>query len=334
MQTIIVYNENEVREEKDFQNFKSEDKIWIDLEDPPDEIMKNIATHFNLDQDAVDLYMNKSKKPQIRLLDDHKFTILLDIKYKNSQTVITESVYLFCGKNWLVTIHPSSVELVQKTRKLLEQKNKKLVKDSIDSLFYNILSGMIGKYEQVLTDVELTITDLEEKSLTSPEKQTLAHLDRLSRQLIVIRRHFWRVRDVVNFLTHTEEDKNEVKYIQMAYDNIAQLIELVESYGDTINSVRDLYIANISLQMNDTMRTLTIFASVLLPLTLIAGIYGMNGFDLNKLGDLPSGFLVVLIPMIIITAAIFYLFSRKKWITLSAKKIVPNSIPKNDEQTS
>ena len=120
----------------------------------------------------------------------------------------------------------------------------------------------------------------------------------------------------------------------MAYDNIAQLIELVESYGDTINSVRDLYIANISLQMNDTMRTLTIFASVLLPLTLIAGIYGMNGFDLNKLGDLPSGFLVVLIPMIIVTAAIFYLFSRKKWITLSAKKIVPNSIPKNDEQTS
>ena len=120
----------------------------------------------------------------------------------------------------------------------------------------------------------------------------------------------------------------------MAYDNIAQLIELVESYGDTINSVRDLYIANISLQMNDTMRTLTIFASVLLPLTLIAGIYGMNGLDLNKLGDLPSGFLVVLISMIIITVAIFYLFSRKKWITLSGKKIVPKNIPKNEEQTS
>ncbi len=108
--------------------------------------------------------------------------------------------------------------------------------------------------------MELTITDLEEKSLTSPEKQTLAHLDRLSRQLIVIRRHFWRVRDVVNFLTHIEEDKNEVKYIQMAYDNITQLIQLVESYRDTINSTRDLYMANISLQMNDTMRVLAVFS--------------------------------------------------------------------------
>ena len=92
--------------------------------------------------------------------------------------------------------------------------------------------------EQVLTAVELTIKDLEEKSLTDPEKETLSHLDRLSRQLIVFRRHFWRVIDVVNFLTHIEEDKNEIKYIQMAYDNITQLIELVESYRDTINSVR------------------------------------------------------------------------------------------------
>ena len=90
---------------------------------------------------------------------------------------------------------------------------------------------------------------------------------------------------MVNFLTHIEEDKNEIKYIQMAYDNITQLIELVESYRDTINSVRDLYIPNISLQMNDTMRTLTIFASILLPLTLVASIYGMNGLDLNKLTE-------------------------------------------------
>ena len=330
MQTIVAYNENGVREESGYQNVKSEDKIWVDLVDPSDEVLKNIAGHFNLDQEAVDLYKNKSKKPQIRLLDDHKFTILLDINYKDSKVINTEGVYLFCGKNWLLTIHSQSVDLIQNTRKLLEHKNKKLIKDSIDSLFYNLLSQMIAKYEQVLTDVELAITSLEEKSLTDPEKQTLTHLDKLSRQLIVIRRHFWRVRDVVNFLTHTEQDKDEVKYIQMAYDNIAQLIELVESYGDTINSVRDLYIANISLQMNDTMKTLTIFASVLLPLTLVTGIYGMNGLNLNKLGDLPSGFLFVLIPMIIITAFLFYLFNRKKWISVSGKKVIRKSTTNNN----
>ncbi len=327
MQTIITYNENEVTELKNLQNIKPEDKVWIDLVDPTDDVVQNFVTHFHLDQSAVELFTNKSKKPQIRLLEDHTFTILLNIKYKDSQTVITEGVYLFCGKSWLITIHPADVDLIQATRKLLEHENKKLVKDSIEALFYNILAEMIGRYEQVLTAVELTMTDLEEKALSDPVRETIQYLGTLSRQLIVFRRHFWRVRDVVNFLTHMEKDKDEVKYIQMAYDNITQLVELVESYRDTINSVRDLYIANISLQMSDTMRILTIFAAILLPLTLVVGIYGMNGLDLNDLASLPSGFFIVLISMIIITGALFFLFSKKKWIKLRGNKVLPKKEP-------
>lgn len=104
MQTIVTYNENEVKEQREFQNLKSEDKIWIDLVDPTDNDLESFVDYFHLDQSAVELVKNKSKKPQIRLLDDHTFTILLDIKYRDSQTVVTEGVYLFCGKNWLITI--------------------------------------------------------------------------------------------------------------------------------------------------------------------------------------------------------------------------------------
>lgn len=323
MQTIITYNENEVTAQKEFQNIKSEDKIWIDLVNPTDDVLQNFVTHFHLDQSAVEQYTNKSKKPQIRLLEDHTFTILLDIKYKDSQTVVTEGVYLFCGKSWMITIHPAEVDLA---RKLLDHENKRLAKDSIEALFYSVLSELIGRYEQVLTAVELSMTDLEEKALSEPAKETIQYLGILSRQLIVFRRHFWRT-DVVNFLTHMEKDTDEVKYIQMAYDNITQLVELVESYRDTINSVRDLYTANISLQMNDTMRTLTIFAAILLPLTLVATIYSMNGLDLNNLTTLPSGLFIVLITMIIITGALFYLFHKKNWITLKGNKGLPKKNP-------
>lgn len=323
MQTIITYNENEVKEQKEFQNIKLKDKAWIDLIDPTDDMIKSIASYFRLDESAVELLRSKSKKPQIRLLDNHTFTILLDIKFKDSQTVVTEGVYLFCGKNWLITIHPSEVDLEKSIRKLLEHENKKLVMDSIEALFYSVLSELIDRYEQVLTAVELTITDQEEKALSAPSRETIQYLSTLSRQLIVFRRHFWRVRDVVNFLSHMEKDQNEVKYIQMAYDNISHLVELVESYRDTINSVRDLYIANISLEMNDTMRTLTIFASVLLPLTLVASIYGMNGLDLNSLAKIPSGFIVVLITMAVIIGAMIYLFKKKKWIILRGNKALP-----------
>ena len=329
MQTIIAYNKNEVKEKTGFENLNSKDKAWIDLIDPTDEVIKNITSYFHLDESAVELFRSNSKKPQIRLLDNHTFTILLDIKFKNSKTVVTEGVYLFCGKNWLITIHSAEVELAKSIRKLLELENKKLAMDSVEALFYSVLYELIDRYEQVLTAVELTITDLEEKALSDPSRETIQRLAAFSKQLIVFRRQFWRVRDVVNFLSHMEKDQGEVKYIKMAYDNISQLIDLVESYRDTINSVRDLYIANISLEMNDTMRTLTIFASILLPLTLVASIYGMNGLDLNSLATIPSGLIIVIVTMAIITGAMFLLFSKKKWVILRGNK----ALPKNKSKT-
>ena len=102
-------------------------------------------------------------------------------------------------------------------------------------------------------------------------------IDSLSRQTILLRRHFWRTRGIINFLVHIEHDTEDIKYIEMVYDEISQLIDFVESYEATINSIRELYVAEVSLQINDTMRVLTIFTVILLPLTLIVGIYGMNG---------------------------------------------------------
>jgi magnesium transporter len=117
----------------------------------------------------------------------------------------------------------------------------------------------------------------------------------------------------MNFLTHMEKDRDDIKYLQIVYNNINQLIELIESYGDTIKSIRDLYMVNVSLQMNDTMRILTIF----LPLTLIVGIYGMNGIDMTKINDIPQGFFIVVIIMIIITLISLWFFKKKQWISYS-----------------
>jgi magnesium transporter len=123
---------------------------------------------------------------------------------------------------------------------------------------------------------------------------------------------------MINFLTHVEEDKEDVKYLKIVYDDINQLIELVESYRDTINSTRELYIANVSLQMSDTMKTLTIFSAILLPLTFISSIYGMNGVDLQNFFNFSIGFAIVLASMGAITAGLFMFFKRKQWILAGA----------------
>ena len=258
----------------------------------------------------------------MRILDNYIFTIILDIHYKTLKQLIVDGIYMFVGKDWLITIHSSNIDLVSLVKHIFEQQNRKLKESNIDALYYTIISEVIGKYEQLLTSIELTITDFEQRSLyKKPSKSMLYYLDTVAKQIIIIRRHFWYTRDIMNFLIHTQkENQEEIRYLQIAYDDINQLIELIESYGDTINSTRDLYIGNISLQLSDTMRILTIVSVILLPLTLITGIYGMNGLNLTKLNEMPQGFIIVILTMVLIIILLLFFFKRKEWLFIKEEK--------------
>jgi magnesium transporter len=314
MQTIISYNEREVKYNGSKNDVKTGYNVWVDLVNPMPAELSSIQQSFHLDKVALEEYLNKSKKPQVRVVDDHKFALALDMNFKDARTLVTEAVHLFVGSGWLVTIHSDKVDLQSRILTLFEQKNRTVIESSIDALFYNILASLIDSYEQLLTAIELSVTDFEQRTLYKPSRSMLQYLDSLSRQVIILRRHFWHMRDIINFLTHTEEGKEDVKYLKIVYDDINQLIELVESYRDTINSTRELYIANVSLQMSDTMKTLTIFSAILLPLTFISSMYGMNGLDLQNVFDFPIGFAIVLATMGAITVGLFFFFKKKQWI--------------------
>jgi magnesium transporter len=315
MRTIIIsYNEREVKYNGSKDDVKTGYNVWVDLVNPMPAELSSIQQSFHLDKVALEAYVNKSKKPQVRVVDNHKFALALDMKFKDARTLVTEAVHLFVGRGWLVTIHSDKVDLQSRILTLFEQKNRTVIESSIDALFYNILASLIDSYEQLLTAIELSVTDFEQRTLYKPSRRMLEYLDSLSRQVIILRRHFWHMRDIINFLTHTEEDKEGVKYLKIVYDDINNLIALVESYRDTINSTRELYIANVSLQMSDTMKTLTIFSAILLPLTFISSMYGMNGLDLQNFFDFPIGFAVVLATMGAITVGLFIFFKKKQWI--------------------
>ncbi|MFL6381773.1 MAG: magnesium transporter CorA family protein [Nitrososphaeraceae archaeon] len=314
MLTTIAYSEIEVKYNGSKDDVKAGYNVWVELTNPTPVELSSIQQSFLLDKMALEEYSNKSKRPQIRVLENQKFALVLDMKFKDAKTLVTEGVYLFVGSNWLVTIHSEKVDLQSRTLALFEQKNKTVIASSIDALFYNLLAILIDSYEQLLTAIELSVTDFEQRTLYKPSRRMLEYLDSLSRQVIILRRHFWHTRDIINFLTHTEEDKEDVKYLKIIYDDINQLIDLVESYRDTINSTRELYIANVSLQMSDTMKTLTIFSAILLPLTFISSIYGMNGLDLQNMFSISTGFATVLAVMAAITIGLFIFFKKKQWI--------------------
>jgi len=300
-------------------DLQSKYQIWIDLENPTSEELSQIQEIFLIDTNIIKQYSSGLKKPQIRVLKNCIFTLLLSIKFKTLQTIETEAVYMFIGKNWLITIHSSQSNLKQKIHQIIEN-DKEVIESSIDILYYNILTKIVEEYEQVLTAIEIAMTDLEEKSLFRPSKKILVNLEGLSRQLIILRRYFWKIREIFNFLLYLEketekEKKEHAKYLRIIYDNINELLDLIESHKDTINSIRELYIAYVSLQMNDTIKTLTIFSVILLPLTFITGFYGMNGINLNNFFTIPSGLSLVLITMGIILAVLIIFFRKKQWIS-------------------
>jgi len=314
MQTSIAYNDNEVKQSGTKEDITKGYKLWLDVIDPTSSEIQDIQQIYGLDKNTLEIYMNKSKKPQIRMSNAQIFTLILDIKYKDLRTLATEALYIFKGKDWLITIHSSKVDLIPNVNALFEQKNVRIMEATIDALYYSIMTEVIGKYEQLLTSIEMTVTNFEQKSLYKPSRKMLDYLDTLSRQIIILRRHFWHTRDIINYLKHMEKDTEEIMYIEIAYDNITQLIELVESYRDTLNSTRDLYIANVSLQMNDTMRLLTLFSAILLPLSFIVGLFGMNGIDLNDLSHISVSVITVAIVMGAIVLVMFLYFKKKEWI--------------------
>lgn len=321
MQTSIAYNDNEIKQLGTKEDINKGYKLWVDVVDPTSSELQDIRQTYSLDKYALEVFMSKSKKPQIRMSDAHIFTLILDIKYKDLKTLTTEALYIFKGKSWLITIHSSSVDLITSLSTVFEQKNVKIMAATIDALYYNIVTEIIGKYEQLLTSIEMTITNFEQKSLYKPSRKMLDYLDTLSRQIIILRRHFWHTRDIINYLKHMEKDTEEIMYIEIAYDNITQLMELVESYRDTLNSTRDLYIANVSLQMNDTMRLLTLFSAILLPLSFIVGLFGMNGIDLNNPSHVSVGVITVIVVMSAIVLAMFFYFRKKEWILYRDQEI-------------
>jgi magnesium transporter len=329
MQRVVSYNEREVRKGGSRDDIGRGYNVWVDLSDPSKDEVKSVQKTFGLDEKLVEHYFNQSKKPQVRFLNNLIFTIFLELKYDDAKTLSIEAVYLFHGEGWLVTIHSSKVDLAAAAHRLLEEKNKPIMETSIDALYYNILASIVDRYEQLLTAIELGITDIERRSVYRPNRVMLENLDDFSIQIITLRRHFWHIRDVINSLIHINEDKPDIKYLKIVYDDINQLIELVESYQDTVNSTRELYIANVSLQMNDAVKTLTVFSAILLPLTFVTSLFGMNGLDLNNVLNFPSGFFVVAAAMAFMIGILIIFLRAKKWILV--KEADPRAKPDKTE---
>jgi magnesium transporter len=320
-----LYNEREIKEDSkwsssDLSHYTKKEgyNLWIDVTTTTATTsrsdLERLQRSFSLDEDAIKAVENGSKKPQARMLKEHIFTIFLNLGYRNIRDLDTNAIYFFLGRGWLITIHGKETDLVDMGKKAFLKKNRRILESSVDALFYSLLSALVEKYEQLLTAVELKVLELEKQSQYRPTKKTLQMLDLLSKQAIILRRHFWHARNTINFLSYAEKDNEDIMYLKMVYDEVTQLIDMIESHRDTMNSTREVFAGSISLRMSDSMRVLTVFSVVLLPLSFVTGIFSMSGFNLENVSYIPGGFAVVASVLAAIAAISLFVFWMRGWI--------------------
>lgn len=295
---------------------------WIHVQGDADpETLRELGKTFGLHELALEDIVNSGQRPKTELYDEQLFIILsqpiLEDEYGG-----TEQVSLFLGANMVFSFHDGKHDPFEPVRKRLRKHIGRIRSRGADYLLYALTDLVIDQCFPVLERFGSELEQVEEELLEAPSKETLRRLHELKRDALLLRRMLWPQRDVLNRLMRDEEYPigEEIKfYFRDCYDHTIQIMDLLETYRDMTTGMLDLYLSSVSNRMNETMRVLTVIATIFIPLTFIAGVYGMNfGTKTDSPWAMPElnwyyGYPMIWLVMIAIAGGLLYLFKRKGW---------------------
>jgi magnesium transporter len=245
---------------------------------------------------------------------------------------ICEQFSLFLGKNFLVTFQERAgdcFDLVRSGLQLKESAARKGVHP--DYLAYRLIDAAVDAYFPLIQGIGDRLDQLDDPEAVSHTRQAFSELHVVRRELLMLRRAVWPLRDAISILrsemTPFVTDETRL-YLRDCYDHTVQLIDLLESYRDIAGDVRDYYLSTISNRMNEIMKTLTVIATIFLPLSFIASVYGMNFNTAISKWNMPElnwryGYFCVLGFMLLVTVGMLWWFKRKGWLRSLEEKPVP-----------
>jgi magnesium transporter len=185
-----------------------------------------------------------------------------------------------------------------------------------DYLAYSLIDAIVDNYFLVLEKIGEKIEDIEDELVKNPTPEVLQSIHSLKRELIFLRKSVWPLREVISKLERWESpliDKSIDIYLRDVYDHTIQVIDALETFRDMLSGMLDIYLSSVSNRMNEVMKVLTIIATIFIPLTLVAGIYGMNFRNMPEL-DIPLAYPTVLLSMLFVGLMMVGYFRKKKWL--------------------
>jgi len=269
--------------------------------------------------------VSTSQRPKVEIYPNAVFIVLRMIKRQEGDNgdmnVHTEQISIVLGENYVLSFQESDDPIFEPVLKRLELTTTRLRKFGPDYLAYALADNIVDHYFYSLDVINENIERIEEEILAEPKEEQLQKIHALRRDLIYFRKSVWSLRDGVNSLIRDDVSliSKDVKvFLRDLYDHIVQVVDSMETNREMVFGLYDMYMSGLSNRMNEVMKVLTIIATIFIPLTFIAGIYGMNFDPAVSPLNMPElswyyGYPFSILLMVILTGGMIYYFKRKGW---------------------
>ena len=290
---------------------------WINIDGIRRKDVERISELYGIHQLIAEDILSLNQRPKMDEVESILFCLLNMLYYNEArQTVEVEQVSIVLGKDFVITFQEDPRrDVFDPIRDKLKLANSKLRQRSADYLCYSMLDLIVDSYFFVMEKLGDRIEQLEEEIIRNSNKRSLAKINLLRKELIVLKRNIAPVRDLVGGIIRSESDlldERTTKYFKDVHDHIMQAYDLSENYRDIMISMQDLYINNVNLRMNEVMKVMAVVTCLLAPATVIGGIFGMN-FETIPLLHNKWGFLVSVAAMLLIPLWMLRIFRKKGW---------------------
>ncbi|MCE5272796.1 magnesium/cobalt transporter CorA [bacterium] len=321
---VMEYDENEVLEKEitsieECERFYGTQRVtWLSLEGLHDlKAVEQAGACFHIDPLVLEDIVNTGQRPKMEDFDTHLFVVLKALRFSHdSGEVVTDQVAVVFTASEVITFQEERGGLFEHLRERIRRGKGKLRRLGTDYLAYAIIDSVVDNYFGVLEEIGERIEFLEDELVSDPDEYTLHEIYRLKREVIFLRKTVWPLRELVASLCRRDSDlirESTIPFLRDTYDHTVQVIETIETFRDVLSGMLDMYMSSLSNKMNAVMKVLTVIATLFMPLTFIAGLYGMNFKHMPEL-EWPWGYAFALLLMAAVTVVMLVYFRRKDWL--------------------
>ena len=291
---------------------------WINVEGLHDiETISAIGSRFGLDSLLLEDVLNTGHRPKLEEFDHHLFITLKMLSFgKDDNTLESEQVSLVLGKNWVISFQEQEGDIFDGLRDRLREGKGNIRQKGVDYLLYRLIDTVVDNYFLITEHISDSCINLEEKVTLASDKESLSDIQYLKKLLINLRKAVGPLREAVSVLEKEDSEfirEGTTRYLRDVHEHIIQVNDSIESLRDTITNIMDIYLSGLSNKTNQVMQMLTIIATIFIPLTFIAGVYGMNFDNMPEL-HWKYGYIGVWSIMMAVLVIMIIYFRRKRWL--------------------